>query len=176
MAELEVVVTFGDEQRESMVFLVAIDNSEENFYALRWVLRHYFSGAANPGAVHKLVVVYAKPIPSAVIGIGGLGAVDVLPYVESDLSKIADGVIQKARDLCVANSVDDATFDVSQGEAKTVLCGAAEKYQADMLVMGCRGYGAVRRAVLGSVKDYCTRYAQCNVLIVKKPLNTYSSA
>lgn len=33
------------------------------------------------------------------------GAANVLPYVESDLKRIAARVIEKARELCVANSV-----------------------------------------------------------------------
>ena len=34
-----------------------------------------------------------------------VGGVDVLPYVESDLKRIAARVIEKAKELCTANSV-----------------------------------------------------------------------
>lgn len=39
----------------------------------------------------------------------------------------------------------------------------------DLLIMGSRGLGAVKRAVLGSVSDYCVANAECPVLIVRKP-------
>lgn len=46
--------------------------------------------------------------------------------------------------------------------------------RADLLVMGCRGMGAVRRAMLsliglGSVSDYVLHNATCPVLVIKQP-------
>ncbi|KAF3556416.1 hypothetical protein F2Q69_00010234 [Brassica cretica] len=38
-----------------------------------------------------------------------------------------------------------------------------------ILVVGSHGYGAIKRAVLGSVSDYCAHHAHCSVMIVKKP-------
>ncbi|KAK8954104.1 hypothetical protein KSP39_PZI002708 [Platanthera zijinensis] len=59
--------------KDRTVFLVGINNSKEAFYALEWTLRRHFSGDTKIGAASKLVVIYAKPTPSSVIGIGGLG-------------------------------------------------------------------------------------------------------
>jgi nucleotide-binding universal stress UspA family protein len=50
-----------------------------------------------------------------------------------------------------------------------VLCAAAEKHRADLLVVGSHGYGAIKRALLGSVSDYCAHHVHCSVMIVKQP-------
>ncbi|ONK61601.1 uncharacterized protein A4U43_C08F31660 [Asparagus officinalis] len=103
------------------------------------------------------------------MGLTGPGSVDVLPIVESDLREIAARVIEKARELCVANQVNDVINEAVEGDPRNVLCEAVEKYQADVLVVGSHGYGAIKRAVLGSVSDYCAHHANCTVMIVKKP-------
>ena len=91
------------------------------------------------------------------------------PSLELDLKRIAARVIEKAKEHCVANSVSDVLFEVVEGDARNVLCEAVDKFNADVLVVGSHGYGAIKRAVLGSVSDYCAHHAHCTVMIVKKP-------
>jgi len=66
-------------------------------------------------------------------------------YVEADLRKMAEAVVDKARRLCIANSVH-ALIEVIEGEPRYVLCNAAEKHHADLLVVGSHGYGAIKRS------------------------------
>jgi nucleotide-binding universal stress UspA family protein len=96
------------------------------------------------------------------------GAGEAIRYVEADLRKMAEAVVDRARRVCVANSVH-ALIEVVEGEPRSVLCGAAEKHRADLLVVGSHGYGAIKRALLGSVSDYCAHHAHCSVMIVKQP-------
>ncbi|XP_020108106.1 universal stress protein PHOS34-like [Ananas comosus] len=149
------------------VMVVGIEDSEHSYYALGWTLRRFFGGGAAASGI-DLVIVHAKPSPANVVNLAGPGAPDVLPFVESDLRAIAAGVVAKARELCATNSVS-ALVEVVEGDARYVLCEAVEKHQADILVVGSHGYGAIKRAVLGSVSDYCAHHAHCTVMIVKKP-------
>jgi nucleotide-binding universal stress UspA family protein len=96
------------------------------------------------------------------------GAGEAIRYVEADLRKMAEAVVDRARRVCVANSVH-ALIEVVEGEPRSVLCGAAEKHRTDLLVVGSHGYGAIKRALLGSVSDYCAHHAHCSVMIVKQP-------
>ena len=155
----------GELKRGTIV--VGIDDSEHSFYALQWILGHFFAGGGAAG--YKLVIIHAKPFSTSVIAIGGPGVADVLPSVELDLKRIAARVIEKAKEHCVANSVSDVLFEVVEGDARNVLCEAVDKFNADVLVVGSHGYGAIKRAVLGSVSDYCAHHAHCTVMIVKKP-------
>ncbi|XXG54112.1 hypothetical protein AAC387_Pa03g2077 [Persea americana] len=153
---------------EKGTMLVGIDDSAEGFYALEWTLDHFFVPFA-PNHPFKLLVVHAKPTPTSAIGLSGPAAVDILPYVEVDLRKIAAHVIEKAKQLCASKSVTDVLVEVVEGDARNVLCEAVERHQATMLVVGSHGYGAIKRAVLGSVSDYCAHHAHSTVMIVKKP-------
>ncbi|KAL6599902.1 hypothetical protein ACP70R_045553 [Stipagrostis hirtigluma subsp. patula] len=148
-----------------MTMVVGIDDSEHSFYALQWALQHFFP----PGRPHeyRLAVVNAKPTAASAIGLAGPGAAEVLPFVEADLKRTSMRVIDKAKDLC--KQVSDAVFEVVEGDARNVLCEAVERHHAEMLVVGSHGYGAIKRAVLGSVSDYCAHHAHCTVMIVKKP-------
>ncbi|KAI4987556.1 hypothetical protein ZWY2020_020356 [Hordeum vulgare] len=149
-----------------MTMVVGVDESEHSYYALQWTLLHFFS----PGQQqYRLVVVTAKPTAASAVGLAGPGAADVLPFVEADLKRSSLRVIDKAKELCAQAQVSDGVFEVVEGDARNVLCEAVERHHAEMLVVGNHGYGAIKRAVLGSVSDYCTHHAHCTVMIVKKP-------
>ncbi|MQL71972.1 hypothetical protein Taro_004295 [Colocasia esculenta] len=170
---------------EKSVAVVGLDDSEHSYYALQWTLDHFFANAHFCPPLFSLVIVHAKPSPTSVVGLAGPGAADVLPFVETDLRKIAGRVVEKAKELCVSRSglkmedvrklsgnegtVTNVLVEVVEGDARNVLCEAVEKHQATMLVLGSHGYGAIKRAVLGSVSDYCAHHAHSTVMIVKKP-------
>ncbi|CAL4906140.1 unnamed protein product [Urochloa decumbens] len=152
-----------------MKMVVGVDDSEPRFYALCWTLQHFFLPGQPPPQQHHLVIVTTSPPrplpPSASPG----ALMDVRALVESDLKRAAQRVIDKAKDLCAQLQVSDAEFEALEGDARNVLCDAVERHHAEMLVVGSHGYGAIKRAVLGSVSDYCAHHAHCTVMIVKKP-------
>ena len=55
---------------------------------------------------------------------------------------------------------------VAGGEVDLEIVGLAKKLEADLIVMGCRGRGGIRRAVGGSASDAVIRRAPCPVLVV----------
>jgi nucleotide-binding universal stress UspA family protein len=62
-----------------------------------------------------------------------------------------------------------------EGDPREAIVRVAEEWQADLVVLGARGLGAVERVVLGSVSLGVTHHADCPVLVVKgrpKSLNT----
>ncbi|EEF39253.1 universal stress protein PHOS34 [Ricinus communis] len=153
---------------EKQVMIVGIDDSEHSVYALEWTLDHFFV-PFGPSSPFKLVVVHSKPTPASAVGLAGPGAAEVLPYVDADLKRIAARVVEKAKEKCTSKSVNDVVYEVVEGDARNVLCEAVEKHHASILVVGSHGYGAIKRAVLGSVSDYCSHHAHCSVMIVKRP-------
>ena len=46
------------------------------------------------------------------------------------------------------------------------ICYIADHEHADMIIIGTRGQGVVKKAVLGSVSDYVARHADRPVLVV----------
>eukprot|EP01018_Ginkgo_biloba_P017552 Gb_32425 [translate_table: standard] len=157
--------------------IVGIDDSEQSKYALEWTVDHLIAPfAGNPP--FKLVLVHALPHASSVLYMAGPGVADVLTAVEIDLKKIGLKVMEEAKEFCQSRLVRPSTrhrritkafSKMVEGDARNVLCEAVEKHKAEILVVGSHGYGAIKRAVLGSVSDYCAHHAHCTVMIVKKP-------
>ncbi|XP_059435292.1 universal stress protein PHOS32-like [Corylus avellana] len=149
------------------VMLVAVDESEHSFYALEWTLDHFF--APNVSHSFKLHVIHARPSPASLLGMGGIGSGEFVTILETDLKRTATRTIEKAKAICRDKSVDNVSMEIVEGDPRNVLCDAVERNRAPILVLGSHGYGVVKRAVLGSVSDYCAHHAHCTVMIVKRP-------
>ncbi|KAK6278585.1 hypothetical protein POUND7_018852 [Theobroma cacao] len=154
--------------QERPTMLVAVDDSAHSEYALEWTLDHFFTsfGSNRP---FQLVVIHARPLPSSVIGLTGPASAEVVPIMKVGIKKTATMVKDKVKEICRNKSLSDVRVEVLEGDPRNVVCEAVEKYHAAILVLGSHGYGTVRRAILGSVSDYCAHHAHCSVMIVKKP-------
>jgi nucleotide-binding universal stress UspA family protein len=53
------------------------------------------------------------------------------------------------------------------GKPAEEIMRAADKHEADLIVMGAKGLGAVDRFVLGSVSTRVVQHADCAVLVVR---------
>jgi universal stress protein E len=74
------------------------------------------------------------------------------------------------RDLLEQESADPSRYElvVTEGNPLPAILRAIEKRQPDLLVMGTRGDGWMRRAVLGSVANQLLKVARCDILIVPR--------
>lgn len=54
-----------------------------------------------------------------------------------------------------------------KGEAKKVILDEAEKWKADLIVMGSLGHSFLSRMFLGSVSEAVVRHSKCSVLVVR---------
>ncbi|HEU4976966.1 MAG TPA: universal stress protein [Baekduia sp.] len=64
--------------------------------------------------------------------------------------------------------------EIARGRAEEVLEAAAEN--ADLLVVGSRGWGPARRIAVGSTSDHLVHHAACPVLVVPRPAEAGASA
>jgi nucleotide-binding universal stress UspA family protein len=60
-----------------------------------------------------------------------------------------------------------AQTHLAMGEAPREIVHLAEDLDAGLIVMGSRGRGGIRRALMGSVSDSVVRHAHCPVLVVR---------
>ena len=63
-------------------------------------------------------------------------------------------------------SVADAHLRLGRPAEEVI--NLADELRVGMVVIGSRGLGALRRAVLGSVSESVVRYASCPVLVVRR--------
>jgi nucleotide-binding universal stress UspA family protein len=55
-----------------------------------------------------------------------------------------------------------------EGRAEEEIVKLAEEIGAGLIVLGSRGHGRLRRALMGSVSDAVVRHAHCPVTIVRE--------
>ncbi|KJE94205.1 hypothetical protein CAOG_004884 [Capsaspora owczarzaki ATCC 30864] len=55
------------------------------------------------------------------------------------------------------------------GDPRYIICEAASRFHVRVVLLGSRGYGALKSVLLGSVSDYVVRNCSCPVLICRQP-------
>lgn len=93
-------------------------------------------------------------------------------YYEQTLMALRDqarSVIESA--MSVLRTCEDRTIKVTteiiEGSPKRVILDEAERWNADLIVVGSHGYGAIERFLLGSVSQAVALHAKCSVEIVR---------
>jgi len=140
--------------------LVAVDGSDASLDAVRAGL-----ALLSPDAHVVLVTVVEASDPTLVTGAGMAGGVMSADELEQiDAAEVGEGHadVEAAR---VALGRDDAESLVARGDAGPTLCDLAQERSAAAIVMGSRGRGGIKRALLGSVSDYVVRNARCPVVV-----------
>ncbi|XP_051131845.1 uncharacterized protein LOC127251932 [Andrographis paniculata] len=179
MEEMSAVEARERLNKKKMKVLVPMDESNESFYALRWAIDHFFttttqydSAALKPEEedvtvtlvhVRKLFQPFIYPAGPAVYA-----TPSVVDSVRKAQEQVADDILSRALHICKEHKINAETL-ILEGDPKGKICDAAEQLQVDCVVLGSRGLGAIKRALLGSVSDYCAHYLACPVLIVKPP-------
>ncbi|XLU50484.1 hypothetical protein S245_045298, partial [Arachis hypogaea] len=69
---------------------------------------------------------------------------EIFPAVDLELKLVADQVTEKAKQICTSKSVHGALVEIVEGDARNVLCDAVDRHRASLLVLGSRGYGAIK--------------------------------
>lgn len=83
-----------------------------------------------------------------------------------DLEKVSEQLLQRTAERVGGDSLELDTLSRG-GDPAEVLAEVAEELDAQLIVVGARGLGAVRRFLLGSVSNKVAHHAPCNVLIVR---------
>jgi nucleotide-binding universal stress UspA family protein len=144
--------------------LVAVDGSETSLEAARAGL-----AVLAVDAPVVIVTVVETSDPTLVTGSGMAGGVMSADELDAlDESRLAEGEATLVA-AAAALARTDAESLVVRGDAGAALCDLARERDASAIVMGSRGLGGIKRALLGSVSDYVVRNAHCPVVITRPP-------
>ncbi len=134
--------------------IVAVDGSESARAALDWALDH-----AAPD--DTIVIAHAWKLP----------AVSGLEIPVSSLADFEVAAHQLVKEIVAEIDVGDdgptIQTDVRSGHPGPMLIDCSE--DADLLVVGSRGYGGFRGLLLGSVSTYVVHHAHCPVAVIPCP-------
>ena len=101
---------------------------------------------------------------------GAFPAVQVgpLPGVHQDeLDTQAKGLLEAETERLKSSGTAVAESHLRRGRADREIALLAEETGVDLIVMGSRGRGRIRRALMGSVSDSVVRHAHCPVMVVR---------
>ncbi|KAL3825658.1 hypothetical protein ACJIZ3_021687 [Penstemon smallii] len=186
-SSVEAVVLRPDEAAETgdrkMRVLVAVDDSDESFYALQWVLETLIElqGLATGEKENEndyfhstslmLTIIHVmEPFPYYVFpGIQPVfPTTSIIQSANKSQQETASAILNRAVNMCTERKVKAKT-SILKGDPKEIICDAAEQMHIDLIVVGSRGLGKIKRAFLGSVSDHVLHRAKCPVLIIKPP-------
>lgn len=127
-------------------------------------LRRGLAVVARGGRV-VIATVVEMTAPMDVVGTGFAGGI-VSPEqaMRDDQAQVAAGeeILANTRDALGLSTAELTVLDGTPGPA---LVDLAAQLPAAVIVIGTRGRGGLRRAVLGSVSDHVVRHAPCPVVV-----------
>jgi nucleotide-binding universal stress UspA family protein len=111
----------------------------------------------------KLVVVTVWEIPYMTVGFAPMAVnAEVATLSEEEAQKTCDKAALRGEEAGV-----QVRRVVLRGMPVQQICLAAEEFDPQFLVVGSHGWGAVKRAVFGSVSTGVLHHAACPVLVVR---------
>jgi nucleotide-binding universal stress UspA family protein len=119
----------------------------------------------DPATPLVVVTVMAEPDPTLVTGSGMAGGVmspEAFDQLEREAGEDATDIASQTK---AELGLDRAETRVLQGDPATAICQLASELDAAAVVIGSRGHGGLKRAVLGSVSDHVVRNAPCSVIV-----------
>ena len=93
-----------------------------------------------------------------------------VPNVAEQLHEQAEKILDEQAEKVEREgaTVAEKHLKISERHRAQQIVQVAEEIQAGLIVMGSRGRGGVRRALMGSVSDSVVRHAHCPVMIVRR--------
>ncbi|THU62218.1 hypothetical protein C4D60_Mb01t02790 [Musa balbisiana] len=146
--------------------MVAIDESECSRHALEWVLANLRESLSSL----PLIIFTVQPLTDfAYLTAASLGSppMELIQSVQQQQKQASLALLEKATEICAQYGVVAETI-TEVGDPKEAICEAVKKLNVNLLVVGSHGKGALQRAFLGSVSNYCVHHAKCPVLVAKK--------
>ncbi len=148
-----------------MKILLATDGSEHSNSAVEEIAGRPFPPGTEVliiSAFESTYLIVSEPAP-----MGGLAGT----YEEADViaRKLAEETVRMAGEIIKGkNPALSISSNVINDSPKHGILNEAEKFGADLIVVGSHGRGAVGRFLLGSVSQSVALHATCSVLIVRK--------
>nr|GMD97793.1 universal stress protein A-like protein [Ipomoea batatas] len=112
-------------------------------------------------------------------------APELVTSIQERNHMVSVGILEKAKEMCAIHqwiceistpvllqrqrtSINAETVTII-GDPKEAICDAVQRFHINLLVLGDHESPKIKRALLGSVSNYCLLNAKCPVLVVKKP-------
>lgn len=93
---------------------------------------------------------------------------EMVEQVTQKAKETIDGYVKSAKD----EGIKEVGSTIEYGAPKTIISeDFPKKADIDLIMIGATGLNAVERLLIGSVTEYVTRTAKCDVLVVRTDLD-----
>lgn len=140
------------------MIVVGVDSSEASKEALQLALHEASMRGTRVRAVHA----WTPTVPIAMTGPGFIAPIDREP-----MQREADELLHEIVHAVAGEKAPSVECVLVEGPAGHAILEHAE--DAELIVIGQRGLGAVGAVVLGSVSHHVLHHAHCPVLVVPPP-------
>lgn len=148
--------------RELKNILVPVDSSKASKRAVEVAADLAQKYGAQLTLLH---VMRDAPVPESLLT---MADVEKMVGIRADLLEfVGNKILKEAKDIAKAGGIDKPVAKLAEGDPATAIIKEARIYSADLIVMGTRGMGELKSALLGSVSRKVSNLAETNVLIVK---------
>jgi nucleotide-binding universal stress UspA family protein len=144
------------ESIEIKKILVAMDGSDLSEKALRFACS--LGGPLNA----ELIVLHVVPM-----------LVSATPYHDTvsdqpflSLQKVGEDIISRAKQMALEMN-SKVTDLISHGDPANRIIDIASEREVDLIIIGSRGIGGIKRLFVGSISNKVVNQASCPVLIVR---------
>ncbi|HEX3253123.1 MAG TPA: universal stress protein [Pyrinomonadaceae bacterium] len=146
-----------------MKILLAVDGSPCSDAAVEEVAKRPWP----EGSIIKVLTAYELPVPPTAetwaLPLNYFDEMDVALAKQSQ--NIVDGAVGKLKSKLHKSIAVDGV--ILPGPPRTVILDEAERWNADLIVVGSHGYRAWERFLLGSVSQAVVSHAKCSVEVVR---------
>lgn len=142
-----------------MKILLSIDQSPCSQAAVEAVKTRYKPAGS------EVLIVHALDLLSPYAGLTALDPSAVAELIEGE-RRTAEALLKRAEEELRAAGFQ-VTWKLQEGDPRAVILETASEWQADRIVIGSHGKGAVERLMVGSVSLAILRHAHCSVEIVR---------
>ncbi|KGX93358.1 universal stress protein UspA [Pontibacillus halophilus JSM 076056 = DSM 19796] len=81
----------------------------------------------------------------------------------------ASDLLEDYEKQATSSGLNEVSTSITYGSPKLKIAKeVAPKFHADLIICGATGLNALERFFIGSVSEHITRYATCDVLVVRK--------
>ncbi|XP_032228511.2 universal stress protein Slr1101 isoform X2 [Nematostella vectensis] len=155
----------AEEAKPDRVVIIAVDGSDHAWRAFEF----YISAIHQYG--DKAILLHAFELPPLPYSSGPF----VFAYYEEWSAMVKEtreqheAMLRSYEDICKDKKLHYEIMMVVGKPAGDVICQVARDVSANLIVLGTRGQGMIRRTILGSVSDYVVHHSHLPVAVIPAP-------
>ena len=148
-----------------MKILLAVDGSECSANAVHEVATRPWREGTKLKILSVVGTPVPYPIPDPFLVLEGARHV----WIKEERERLETFVEEMKASIHSSKEGEDLNIEteVIDGSPKEIIIDEAGKWGADLIVVGCHGYGNIKKFFLGSVSQAVASHAPCSVEIVR---------